>query len=80
MPPYRLHNLISNIHHVCFEFQCAQKGCTAVEFDLALTKDEVPVIFHDSTVERLTGRPGVVSEMTWDELSKLDIAATHHLW
>lgn len=58
---------------------CAAKGCTAVEFDLALTKDEVPVIFHDSTVERLTGKEGLVGEMTWEQLSKLDIAATHHL-
>nr|XP_050846885.1 glycerophosphodiester phosphodiesterase 1 [Vespula vulgaris] len=56
-----------------------EKGCTAIEFDLVLTKDNVPVLYHDVTIERLTGQKGILSEMTWDQLKELDITFNHPL-
>ncbi|XP_011871869.1 PREDICTED: glycerophosphodiester phosphodiesterase 1 [Vollenhovia emeryi] len=55
------------------------KGCTAIELDLRLTKDNIPIIFHDPTIERLTGQTGTISEMTWEELREFDITYNHPL-
>lgn len=46
-------------------------GADGVEFDVFLTKDKKVVVFHDEDVERLTGQRGRITDMTWDEISKL---------
>ncbi|MGI6632377.1 MAG: glycerophosphodiester phosphodiesterase family protein [Bacillota bacterium] len=40
----------------------------AIELDVRLTKDEVPVVFHDDNLSRLCGVDKSVSEMELDEL------------
>lgn len=46
-----------------------------VETDVQLTRDGVPVLFHDVTMKRVTGDPRRVSELTLSELSELDAGA-----
>jgi glycerophosphoryl diester phosphodiesterase len=40
----------------------------AIECDVQLSRDGVPVVFHDSRLERLTGLDGAVGDMTAAEL------------
>lgn len=49
-----------------------------LEFDVKLTKDGVPVVFHDAELERATGCTGLISEKTLQQLSrcKVDIIGT----
>lgn len=56
---------------VAFERTIAM-GADVVDVDLRLTKDDVVVAFHDSTVDRITGTSGSIRAMTFDQLSRLD--------
>lgn len=56
-----------------------ENGATGVEFDLDFTKDGVPVIIHDSTVDRTTDGTGKVSDFTYDEIRRLSASAKHPL-
>lgn len=47
-------------------------GAEYFEIDLRLSKDGVPVVIHDKTVDRTTNGTGAVAEMTIDELRALD--------
>ena len=44
---------------------------SGIEFDVQLTRDGVPVIFHDHETERLTGQSGTIVERTWSDVSEL---------
>lgn len=46
-----------------------------VETDIQLTKDGVPVLMHDSFVNRTTNGTGRVSELTFEEIRRLDAGA-----
>lgn len=47
-------------------------GADGIELDVQLTRDKVPVIIHDDTVDRTTDGKGRVSEMTVAEIRRLD--------
>lgn len=43
-----------------------------IEVDVQLTKDAVPVLMHDFTLERTTNGTGMVRDYTFEELQQLD--------
>lgn len=43
-------------------------GANGIETDVQLTKDGIPVLFHDETLERVTGEAGCIQDYTYDEL------------
>lgn len=49
----------------------AALGFTYVETDIQATRDGVAVLFHDETLDRLTGEEGTIAQFTWDELRRL---------
>src|ERR1700733_4706071 len=50
-------------------------GCHWLEFDVMLSKDEHPVIFHDETLNRTTNAKGHLAGKTWHQLQALDAGA-----
>lgn len=50
----------------------AEAGAHALEFDVHMTADGVPVLHHDFTLERTTGSPGRLDETRFEELRDLD--------
>jgi glycerophosphoryl diester phosphodiesterase len=49
-------------------------GVDGLEFDVQLSSDHVPVIFHDATVNRTTQESGKVSEKSLAQLRRLNAA------
>lgn len=50
----------------------AQRGYAGVEFDVMLSRDSVPLLIHDETLERTTNGTGAVAAAAWAELATLD--------
>lgn len=53
----------------------AAMGVACVEFDVRLTADRVPVLFHDATLDRTTNGRGRLVHRTLAELRRLDAGA-----
>ncbi|MGQ9731158.1 MAG: glycerophosphodiester phosphodiesterase [Candidatus Zipacnadales bacterium] len=50
----------------------AEIGCDAIEIDVHITKDGVPVVIHDATLDRTTDGSGPVAEATLRHVQSLD--------
>ena len=48
-------------------------GCDGIELDIQLSKDKIPVVIHDETVDRTTFGKGFVKNFTSTELKKIDV-------
>jgi len=53
-------------------------GCRSLEWDLHVTADGVPVLFHDETLDRTTDGSGPLRERTLEELQELDAGSWFH--
>lgn len=55
--------------------QAVRLGADAIEFDVRVTRDGVPVVIHDADIDRTTDGHGSVESFTFDELRRFDAAA-----
>ena len=49
-----------------------EMGADGVELDVSLTKDGIPVVLHDDTVDRTTNGRGTITQMTLAQVKELD--------
>jgi glycerophosphoryl diester phosphodiesterase len=49
-------------------------GADGAEFDVQLTKDGVPVVFHDESLLRITGEDKLIKDLTLTQLSAFDLS------
>ena len=55
-----------------FKLALAEDAISAIELDVHLSKDGVPVVIHDHWIDRTTNGTGMVGAYTFDELSQFD--------
>jgi len=75
------HRGYHDLNRTCWEntlpaFDAAAEKNFAIECDVHLAKDGVPVVFHDAELKRLTGREGNVHALTSTELRALPVGGT----
>ena len=54
-------------------FRKAVEAGYGIELDVQLTKDRIPVVFHDESLKRVCGAEGNVRDYTYEELQKFSI-------
>lgn len=75
------HRGLHDMNRACWEntlsaFEKAAAGGYAIECDVHLSSDGVPVVIHDSDLQRLTGETGHVWERTAKALGGIPIGGT----
>lgn len=53
----------------------AEQHADGIEFDVRLSKEGVPVVFHDHDLRRIAGRQEYVRDLTSQELSAVDVGS-----
>ncbi len=66
-PRKAVENTLESLRIACAE------GADGVEFDVQLTADGEPVLFHDESLKRLTGVPLRLSRLDWRELREMTV-------
>jgi len=70
-----LHNSDADIaENSLSAFSAAILAGLSIEFDVHLSKDQQPIVFHDSNLTRMTGYTGRICDLTAAELEKLQLA------
>lgn len=54
-------------------FRKAVEAGYGIELDVQLTKDRIPVVFHDETLDRVCGVSGKVRDFTFQELQQFSL-------
>jgi len=54
-------------------FRRAVEAGYGMELDIQLSKDKVPIVFHDFTLDRMCGVEGRVSDFTYEELQRFTL-------
>ncbi len=49
-------------------------GVDGIELDVHVTRDGIPMVFHDEDLRRLTGTRGRIGRKSWAELKRLRVA------
>jgi len=57
-------------------FRKAIEAGYGIEFDVQLTKDRIPVVFHDETLNRVCGVGGNVRDFTFEELQAFPLCSS----
>jgi len=55
----------------------ASYGWRAFECDVKLSRDGLPFLLHDDSLDRTTNRSGLAADFDWAELSRLDAGSWH---
>ncbi len=55
-------------------------GADLIEFDLRLTKDKVPVLLHDQTIDRTSNGKGYPADYTLAELRRFNFSHQQSIW
>ncbi|MEM1307455.1 MAG: glycerophosphodiester phosphodiesterase family protein [Pseudomonadota bacterium] len=70
------HRGLHDAAHGCLEnsrsaFLAAIAAGVGIECDVQSARDGTPMVFHDATLERMTGRAGAIGDMTTDALARM---------
>jgi len=48
-------------------------GACIIEIDIQITAEKIPVLLHDTSLERVTGKPGELHQLRFDELKSYTV-------
>ena len=58
--------------------KAVEAGADEIELDIQMSRDGQVVVFHDESMERLSGHKAFLRDMDYEELRKLNVAKIVH--